>query len=155
MSDATPEDSRSIDRRGLLKLGAAGLGLTAAQGLTPGLVSAADSAPFSEPSNLGLAPAQPFAADPMEVVRIGFVGVGLQGGSHVRNYLGLDGVEVVALCDINQSRLDEVAGWVTADGRPQPKLYGRGDHDFGEHVGHRTRHRFADLLGGGDDSPEG
>lgn len=130
MSDATPEDSRSIDRRGLLKLGAAGLGLTAAQGLTPGLVSAADSAPFSEPSNLGPAPAQPFAADPMEVVRIGFVGVGLQGGSHVRNYLGLDGVEVVALCDINQSRLDEVAGWVTADGRPQPKLYGRGDHDF-------------------------
>lgn len=66
----------------------------------------------------------------MEVVRIGFVGVGLQGGSHVRNFLQLDGVEIVALCDIDGPRLEEVAGWVVADGRPRPSLYGRTDTDF-------------------------
>jgi predicted dehydrogenase len=78
----------------------------------------------------GRAPETPFAAPPIEVVRIGFVGVGLQGGSHVQNFLELDGVEVVALCDIDEPRVREVAGWVVADGRPEPTLYGRTPTDF-------------------------
>jgi predicted dehydrogenase len=61
---------------------------------------------------------------------VGFVGVGLQGGSHVQNFLGLDGVEIVALCDTDQARVREVAGWVTAKGRPAPTLYDRGPQDF-------------------------
>ena len=76
---------------------------------------------------LGPAPAEPFAADPIDVVRVGFVGVGLQGGSHVRNFLRIEGVEIVAICDIVESRAEEVAGWVEADGRPRPTLYTRGE----------------------------
>jgi len=66
----------------------------------------------------------------METVRIGFVGVGLQGGSHVRNFLGIDGVEIVAVCDIDEPRAREVAGWIVAEGRPQPDLYTHGETDF-------------------------
>ncbi|NCG34114.1 MAG: Gfo/Idh/MocA family oxidoreductase [Proteobacteria bacterium] len=130
MSDTGNKDDRSMDRRDLLKLGAAGLGMTAVQALSAGALSAQESLPFPEGPDLGPAPAEPFAADPIEVVRIGFVGVGLQGGSHVRNFLSLEGVEVVALCDVNGSRLEEVASWVTEDGRPRPTLYGDGERDF-------------------------
>jgi predicted dehydrogenase len=66
----------------------------------------------------------------MEVVRVGFVGVGGMGGAHVRNFLRLEGVEIVALCDINAARNEEVASWVVEDGRPRPTLYGRTETDF-------------------------
>ncbi len=71
-----------------------------------------------------------FAAPKLERVRIGFVGVGLQGGSHVRNFLAIDGVDIRAICDIDAPRAEEVAGWVVAAGRPAPELYTRGDYDW-------------------------
>jgi predicted dehydrogenase len=124
---------RPLDRRHLLKLGAAGLGAAGA-GLA-GLggtarLSAQDGAGLQERPDLGPAPEHLFAADPMDVVRIGFVGVGLQGGSHVRNFLAIDGVEIVAIGDVNAARAEEVAGWVEADGRRRPALYTRGERDF-------------------------
>ncbi|MDE2978470.1 MAG: hypothetical protein OXU63_13260, partial [Acidobacteriota bacterium] len=60
-----------------------------------------------------------FAAPALARARIGFVGVGLQGGSHVRNFLRIDGVDVVAICDIDEPRAEEVASWVVdADNEP-------------------------------------
>ncbi len=118
----------AFDRRDLLKLGAAGLGL----GVTGGLSALAGQQPgrLQERPRLGPAPAAPLAADPIDVVRIGFVGVGLQGGSHVRNFLRIDGVEIVAICDIVEARAREVASWVVEDGRRPPTLYTRGETDF-------------------------
>ena len=118
---------RPLDRRELLKLGTAGLGLTAAR-LTAGLGH--EDTVAQERPDLGPAPAVPFATDPIETVRMGFVGVGLQGGAHVRNFLSLKGVEIVAVCDINAERAREVGGWVTADGRRSPSLYTRSETDF-------------------------
>jgi predicted dehydrogenase len=66
----------------------------------------------------------------MERVRIGFVGVGLQGGAHVRNFLRIEGVDIVALCDVDVPRMEEVASWVVDAGRPRPTLYGNGEEDF-------------------------
>ena len=71
-----------------------------------------------------------FAAPPLERVRIGFVGVGLQGGGHVRNFLRIDGVDVVAICDIDEPRAEEVASWVAEAGQAPPELYARGETDF-------------------------
>ena len=71
-----------------------------------------------------------FAAPPLERVRIGFVGVGLQGGGHVRNLLRIDGVDVVAVCDIDEPRAEEVASWVADAGGGSPDLYTRGETDF-------------------------
>jgi len=138
------DSSNSLDRRELLKLGALGVGgaaLTGLSGCAPGADAGAASASGGivqvgadlalPPSGLASsAPPEPFRTAPMETVRIGFVGVGLQGGGHVRNFLGIEGVEVRALCDINVPRMEEVAGWVEAAGQPRPTLYGQGETDF-------------------------
>ncbi len=139
----TPDPTR-IDRRELLKLGALGVGAAAVGGLAgcgpvskdaaPGSArtTGPDGTPSPEPPSgvAPQAPAEPFRAPPLDVVRVGFVGVGLQGGGHVRNFLRIEGVEVVALCDIDVPRMEEVASWVEADGRPRPTLYGEGETDF-------------------------
>ncbi|HIF57824.1 MAG: Gfo/Idh/MocA family oxidoreductase [bacterium] len=127
MSD--PHNSDFLGRRELLKLGAAGLGLGAASGLSP-TPAAADLDHQQQRPDLGPAPVKPFAADPIDIVRVGFVGVGGMGGAHVRNFLGLEGIEIVALCDIDSARNEEVSSWVTDDGRAPPAMYGRHETDF-------------------------
>lgn len=97
-----------------------------------------DQAGAQDPGSPSSAPPTPspyrppagFAAPPMDVVRMAFVGVGLQGGSHVKNFLRIPGVEIVAICDVDAPRAAEVAGWVTADGRREPELYTRGETDW-------------------------
>jgi hypothetical protein len=116
-----------LDRRDLLKLGAAGLGLAAVGGA---LGCRDDGVHRSARPSLGAAPDELFRTPPMETVRMGFVGVGLQGGAHVQNFLKIDGVEIKAICDIDVPRMEEVIGWVEADGRPRPAAYGRGETDF-------------------------
>ena len=127
MSD--PQNSDFFGRRELLKLGAAGLGLGAASGLSP-TPAAADLDHQQQRPDLGPAPVKPFATDPIDIVRVGFVGVGGMGGAHVRNFLGLEGIEIVALCDIDSARNEEVSSWVTDDGRAPPAMYGRHETDF-------------------------
>ncbi len=116
-----------FDRRDLLKITAAGLGL-AAVGAALGCRD--DGVHRSARPALGDAPDELFRTPPMETVRMGFVGVGLQGGAHVQNFLKIDGVEIEAICDIDVPRMEEVIGWVEADGRPRPAAYGRGETDF-------------------------
>jgi hypothetical protein len=110
----------------------AGAGLGLALG-TPGH-GAADTTPAVRALDYeipeGYLSATGFAAPALDVVRIGFVGVGLQGGSHVQNFLGIDGVEIGAICDIDEPRAREVAQWITDDGRATPELYTRGETDF-------------------------
>lgn len=127
MSDS--HNSDFFGRRELLKLGAAGLGLGAASGLSP-TPAAADLDHQQQRPDLAPAPVKPFAADPIDIVRVGFVGVGGMGGAHVRNFLGLEGIEIVALCDIDSARNEEVSSWVTDDGRAPPAMYGRHETDF-------------------------
>lgn len=119
--------SDHFDRRDLLKIGAAGLGLAAVGSVFGCRDEVLGRAPRRA---LGPAPDEPFRAPPMDVVRMGFVGVGLQGGAHVQNFLKIDGVEIKAICDIDVPRMEEVISWVEAEGRPRPAAYGRGETDF-------------------------
>jgi predicted dehydrogenase len=115
-------DTRS-DRRQFLRYSATvGLGL--------GLGGASRAHGEEEARSAAAAATERFAAPPIERVRIGFVGVGLQGGSHVRNFLGIDDVEIVAICDIDAPRASEVAAWVEEAGHRPPELYTRGETDF-------------------------
>ncbi len=107
------------NRREFLQTAVAGLGVVASTG-RGGLAMSADD--YRPPAG--------FAVEPLEVVRIGFVGVGLQGGSHVRNFLAIEGVEIVGICDIDRSRAEEVAGWVEAAGRARPELFTAGEEDY-------------------------
>ena len=110
-----------LDRRDFLKgATAAGLGAAfAGTGAARGGETAAQCPGGPAPGSSYLTAAG-FAAPPLERVRLAFVGIGLQGGSHVRNFLAIDGVDIVALCDIDESRAREVQRWVVDAGRPAP-----------------------------------
>jgi hypothetical protein len=69
-------------------------------------------------------------ADPIDPVRIGFVGVGGMGSVHVRNFLDIDGVEVRAVCDIVEEKVARIQQWVQKAGQPKPSGYSRGETDF-------------------------
>ena len=120
MSHEPPD--RDMDRRDLLRLGAAGLGAAALGACATG--SATDRA------GTGLAPELPLAAEPLDVVRIGFVGVGGMGSVHVQNLLEIPGVELTAVADIREAHAERAAGWAEAKGRRRPTLYTRGERDF-------------------------
>lgn len=49
-----------------------------------------------------------YAAPKMETVRIGFIGLGNRGPTHVKNASLLEGVEIKALCDLRPERVDAV-----------------------------------------------
>ncbi len=119
--------TRDIDRRDLLKLGAAGAGLAMAGGLSACASGggAQGSAPLATP-----APDLPLAAPPIDNVRIGFVGVGLQGGAHVRNLLRIEGCTIQAVCDVVPEKVERVQGWVEEAGHPRPTGYSAGERDF-------------------------
>ncbi|MGH7679753.1 MAG: Gfo/Idh/MocA family protein [Gemmatimonadaceae bacterium] len=116
-----------FDRREFLKsaalVGLGGLGLSACQ------------------TRLALSTSPPpgpalFTTQRLERVRIGFVGVGHQGSSHVENFLRIDGVDLVAICDIHPPNLNRSLDAVVKAGRPRPKAYGdRGVRDFERMIG--------------------
>ena len=63
-------------------------------------------------------------------IRIGFVGVGDRGSYHLDSALGIDGVEVPALCDIDAGYLHRAKRWVEEAGKPSPRLYDKSKTDF-------------------------
>jgi hypothetical protein len=95
----------------------------AALALGSGLLGQADPQPEG-------APEEPFRAPPLDRVRIGFVGVGGQGTTHVENLLDIPGAEIRAICDIVEAHAEQAAGKVVAAGQPAPTLYTRGPRDF-------------------------
>ena len=71
-----------------------------------------------------------FAAAPLETVRIGFVGIGLQGGGHVQNFLKIPGCRITAVCDIREERTKWATDQIVKAGHPPPTSYTRGPRDF-------------------------
>jgi predicted dehydrogenase len=123
-----------LSRRDLLKVAAlasAGLAL-------PGPFSNAIAEHVSAVSHPDLAPPAPpnrksMRAVPFEkhdVVRVGMVGTGLRGRSVLRELLGVDGVRIVALCDLVPDHAQLAAKMVTDAGRPLPALHTGTDHAF-------------------------
>jgi len=109
MGDAETKDPT---RREFLGMGAAVLGVTAL--------------PLPHPAPPPLCPSAP----PIPTVRIGFVGIGGQGSVHVENLLTLEGVEIKALCDIVPEKVGTWQQKIRELGRPEPRAYTRGPHDF-------------------------
>lgn len=46
-----------------------------------------------------------FAADPIDTVRVGFIGLGMRGPSAVDRFTHIEGVEITALCDLYPERV--------------------------------------------------
>ena len=55
-------------------------------------------------------------------VRLGFIGVGLRGQSHLELALSRNDVEVIAICDIQQRMIDMSIGLVAQAGKPKPQI---------------------------------
>ncbi|MFQ5805383.1 MAG: Gfo/Idh/MocA family protein [Phycisphaerae bacterium] len=112
-----------LDRRDFVKLGAlAGIGAALGVAGTPGCTGPG--------RRIGPAPAAPFAAPPMDRVRIGFVGVGGMGTNHVNQLLKIEGVEIKAVCDIREAHARRASERIQKAGQPAPTLYTRGERDF-------------------------
>lgn len=71
-----------------------------------------------------------FAAPPLEVVRVGYVGVGGMGTAHVENLLKIPGAEIRAVCDIVSARVERAQQLCLDAGRARPDGYSRGEHDY-------------------------
>ena len=70
------------------------------------------------------------AATPIELVRIGMVGIGLQGGSHLENFLKIPGCRVTAVCDVRDQRTTWASQAIVAAGHPLPAVFAKGPRDF-------------------------
>jgi predicted dehydrogenase len=64
------------------------------------------------------------------IIRAGVVGVGNRGTSLLRTLLALPGVDVPAICDINEANLARAQGLVEKTGRKRPEGYSSGVEDF-------------------------
>ena len=94
--------SNEVDRRTFLSRSAASLA-----GLALAEDALAEQASFSGKS-----------------IRLGFVGVGNRGSYHLDCALGMEGVNVIAVCDIDDKALYRAKRWVEEAGQPSPQLYG-------------------------------
>ncbi|MBL7737533.1 MAG: Gfo/Idh/MocA family oxidoreductase [Chitinophagaceae bacterium] len=63
-------------------------------------------------------------------VRLGFVGIGGRGAYHLNAALGIEGVEVPAICELKPTRLYQAKRWVENAGLPTPTLYDQGPEDY-------------------------
>jgi len=59
----------------------------------------------------------------IQTVRVGFVGVGQHGSSHVRNLLSIPGVEIRAICDIVPAKVAAMQDLVAESGAARPAAY--------------------------------
>ena len=109
------------NRRDFLRIG--GAAVVAGAAAVRGVTTNAQNAPQAARS-------APFSTAPIPLVRIGYVGVGLQGSGHVRNLLRIPGCRITAVCDVRSERTDWATQAVTAAGQPPPAVYNRGPRDF-------------------------
>ncbi len=109
--------SESVSRRDFLKTGSAAVVAGAAAIRAGQPVEAQRSASL-------------LAAPPIDDVRIGFVGIGGQGGGHVRNFLRIPGCRITAVCDTREERTAWATRQITEAGFPPPAVYTRGERDF-------------------------
>jgi predicted dehydrogenase len=64
-----------------------------------------------------------------KIIRLGFIGVGGRGQYHLSSALGIEGVEVPAICEVKPERLYTAKRWIEESGRPTPTLYS-GPEDY-------------------------
>jgi hypothetical protein len=67
-----------------------------------------------------------------KIVRIGVIGTGNRGTSHVNTLLTIEGVEIVAVCDLDKGKAENAAGICEKKGRKRPKIYWKDEFTYKE-----------------------
>ena len=70
-----------------------------------------------------------FRSEPLEVVRVGFVGLGMRGPGAVERFTYIDGVAITALCDKYRERAEEAQHYLRVAGMADATLYS-GDEGY-------------------------
>lgn len=79
---------------------------------------------FSEPPRpIGQQDVIELTCDPIDTVRIGFIGLGMRGSEAVKRYTYLDNVKIVALCDIVPENVQKSQQILIDNGLPEADLY--------------------------------
>ena len=121
---STEEKSSEITRRTFMKRSAlAGSGLVIANEI----LSADLLAPTSKNAGATMI-GVPFQA--RDQVRLGIIGVGGRGTSLLKDLLGVDKVEIKAICDLVPEKVARAQKAVTDAGQPEPTGFSKGDSDF-------------------------
>lgn len=61
--------------------------------------------------------------DPIPTVRVGFIGIGMRGIGAVNRFMAIEGVEIKAICDLEQYNLDRTQDAIAKNNRPKAKEY--------------------------------
>ena len=93
--------------------------------------------PAREPLNLFPEPPRPegqsdvieLACDPIETVRIAFIGLGHRGSSALQRYTHIENVKISALCDVNANSVQRLQQKLVETGFPKPDIY-TGEEDW-------------------------
>lgn len=123
-----------LSRRDVLKGAAlAGAALVTSGRFTPAIAEGVDAvhhpgAPPPAPTGRATMHRVPFERH--ETVRVGIVGTGLRGRSVLHELLAIEGVQIVALCDVVAEKAQKAQKMVTDAGHAAPELYTNGDHGF-------------------------
>ena len=64
-----------------------------------------------------------FAADPIDTVRVGFIGLGMRGPGAVDRFAHIPGTKVVALCDLDTAGINKSQRYLTRAGLPEAAVY--------------------------------
>ena len=121
---STEEKSAEITRRTFMKRSAlAGSGLVIANEILSAVLLAATSKNAGA-TMIGV----PFQA--RDQVRLGIIGVGGRGTSLLKDLLGVDKVEIKAICDLVPEKVARAQKAVTDAGQPEPTGFSKGDSDF-------------------------
>ena len=121
---STEEKSSEITRRTFMKRSAlAGSGLVIANEILSADLLAATSKNAGA-TMIGV----PFQA--RDQVRLGIIGVGGRGTSLLKDLLGVDKVEIKAICDLVPEKVARAQKAVTDAGQPEPTGFTKGDSDF-------------------------
>lgn len=70
-----------------------------------------------------------FRAEPLEVVRVGFVGLGMRGPGAVERFTYIEGVAINGLCDKYVERAERCQVYLTNAGMPEATIYS-GDEGY-------------------------
>lgn len=68
--------------------------------------------------------------DGKKPLRLGFIGIGGRGSYHLNCALGIEGIEVPAICELKPVRLHQAKRWIEEAGLPTPRMYDRGPEDY-------------------------
>ena len=75
-----------------------------------------------------------FAADPIDTVRVGVIGLGMRGASAVDRLIKVPGAKVVAICDIEMPRVEKSLQYFDKAGLPRAAAYGGKEDSWKELV---------------------